>query len=140
VTANGRPGKAGQRLVARVRTPYGGRAPLKRPARRRVDWFAEYRHGVIERHQLTDPEALRDAYDLAVLFTEWRVAAYDLGLARRQQEDGQTPVPSVRALQKRLGLARRDYVTARETFETRWGDGKVLDTARAIAAATDHER
>jgi hypothetical protein len=126
VTANGRPGKAGQRLVARVRTPYGGRAPLKRPARRRVDWFAEYRHGVIERHQLTDPEALRDAYDL--------------GLARRQQEDGQTPVPSVRALQKRLGLARRDYVTARETFETRWGDGKVLDTARAIAAATDHER
>jgi hypothetical protein len=136
---NGDPGKTWQRLAARVRTPYGGRGPLRRPARRRVEWFADYRHRLIERHGLTDPQALTDAYDLAVLFTEWRVAAYELGQARRQQEEGQTSSPSVRTLQKRLGLARRDYVAAREGFEARW-DGKPVTSGEDLLALRERMR
>ena len=114
---NGHPENTRQRPIARVRTPYGAGGPLKRPARWRVKRFAAFRYDLIERYGLTDPRALTDAYDLASLFVEWRQATLDLAIARRLQEAGQTPTPSVRTAQRRLGIARKDYNVARKAFE-----------------------
>jgi hypothetical protein len=112
---------------------------LKRPARRRVEWFTECRRGLIARYGLEDQQALADAYDLALLFVEWRMAAYELGQTRRRQEEGEEPSPTVQTRLRRLGLARRDYNIARRTFEERWagkvpGHGDPLaDVRRAVA-------
>jgi hypothetical protein len=120
VSENGHPENACQRLAGRVRTPYSTGASLKHPTRRRRKWFTGYRRDLIERHGLADPLALTDAYDLAVLFVEERQLAHDLAQARREQDEGRTPTPSVRTLQRRHGIARKDYTVARRAFEARW--------------------
>jgi hypothetical protein len=133
---NGDPGKTWQRLAARVRTPYSTGASPRYPTRRRRKWFTAYRRDLIQRNGLTDPQALTDAYDLASLFVEWRQATIDLAQARRQQEEGQTPTPSVRTLQRRQGIARKEYAVARKGFDARWGQNgrsRPLDLARALA-------
>src|SRR5262249_42146676 len=106
--------------------------PLKRPARRRVGWFARYRRELVARHGLTDPQALRDAFDLATLYTEWRQASCDVSEAPRLEEAGAKPTASGRTLQKRLAFAHLGYDRARQAFEARWA-ARQPTLAEAIA-------
>jgi len=124
VSENGRPEKSRQYPANRVRTPYYLVKPLRRPVRRRGRLFGAFYREIVGRYKLTDPQALRDVYELAQLYVEMRLEGEDLARARQQEDVGLVPKPAVRTLQKRLARERRDYHVALEALEARWGGGR----------------
>jgi hypothetical protein len=111
---------------------------LQRPARQRARWFSLYRRELIDTYRLATPLALEDAYRLATLHVERKVAGLELGAARQLREEGTGRRPSVAriaSLQKRANLADKAFVLARKDFETKYRNGQGTDLAQALQAA-----